>query len=382
MSAKTPNRYLRFTPSQRVEHAVMLLSFTVLAVTGLPQKFPTAPLSIFTLDLLGGIELVRVIHRWAATVMMVASIYHVTMVAYRVFVQRVRLTMLPSLQDAWDAWLALRYNLGLTKQHPQMGRFNFEEKAEYWAFVWGTIVMVITGFMMWNPIATAQFLPGQFIPAAKAAHGGEAVLAVLAILVWHFWGVHLKHFNKSMFTGYLTEEQMQQEHALELADLRAGVAQRPQEPVALRKRQQLFYPIAGVASVAFLAGIYGFVTFEKTALETLPAQPTANVFVPQTPTPLPPTPTPPPVGELTWNDYISTLMEAKCTACHGNAAQLSFESYAAALQGSRNGPVIVPGDAEASVLIQAQAVGDHPGQVSPEELERLKQWIELGAPEE
>jgi len=56
-----------------------------------------------------------------------------------------------------------------------MGRFTFEEKAEYWALVWGTVIMALTGFMMWNPIATAKFLPGEVYPAAKAAHGAEAV---------------------------------------------------------------------------------------------------------------------------------------------------------------------------------------------------------------
>ncbi len=87
--------------------------------------------------------------------------------------------------------------------------------------------MIITGFMMWNPIATARFLPGDFIPAAKAAHGGEALLAVLAIIVWHMYGVHIKHFNKSMFTGKISEEEMLDEHPLELADIKAGIANRP-----------------------------------------------------------------------------------------------------------------------------------------------------------
>ena len=65
--------------------------------------------------------------------------------------------------------------------------------------------MALTGFMMWNPLATIKVLPGEFIPAAKTAHGAEAVLAVLAIIVWHMYGVHVKRFNKSMWTGKLTE---------------------------------------------------------------------------------------------------------------------------------------------------------------------------------
>ncbi|MBK7452547.1 MAG: hypothetical protein IPJ46_02175 [Anaerolineales bacterium] len=76
--------------------------------------------------------------------------------------------------------------------------------------------------LMWNPITSAKFLPGEIIPAAKATHGGEAVLAVLAIILWHFYGVHIKFFNKAMWTGKMTEEQMQHEHPLELAAIKAG----------------------------------------------------------------------------------------------------------------------------------------------------------------
>ena len=100
---------------------------------------------------------------------------------------------------------ALLYNIGFAKTYPQMGRYTFEEKMEYWAFVWGAAVMGMTGFLMWNPITATQYLPGEFVPAAKAAHGGEAVLAVLAIIIWHMYGVHIKRFNKAMFTGMQTE---------------------------------------------------------------------------------------------------------------------------------------------------------------------------------
>ncbi len=94
----------------------------------------------------------------------------------------------------------------VAKTPPQMGRYTFEEKMEYWAFAWGAIIMGATGFMMWNPISTVKFLPGEVIPAAKAAHGGEALLAVLAIIIWHMYGVHIKRFNKSMWTGKMSEK--------------------------------------------------------------------------------------------------------------------------------------------------------------------------------
>ena len=180
----------------------------------------------FVITLWGGIENVRATHHVAATVLMLVVIFHLLEIGYKAFVLRTPFTMLPGFQDVKDAWMALRYNLGLGKSRPQMGRYSFEEKAEYWALVWGILIMALTGFAMWNPLATVRLLPGDFIPAAKTAHGAEAILAVLAIIVWHMYGVHVKRFNKAMWTGQLTEEEMLHEHPLELADIKAGLARR------------------------------------------------------------------------------------------------------------------------------------------------------------
>jgi hypothetical protein len=279
-----------------------------------------------------------------------------------------------------------------------MGRYTFEEKMEYWAFVWGTIVMVVTGFMMWNPLATVQFLPGEFIPAAKAAHGGEAVLAVLAIIIWHMYGVHVKRFNKSMFTGQMSEQDMLHEHPLELADLKAGIAERPVDPAALSKRQRIYYPVAAIISILLLAGLYGFVNAEDTALQTQERQlPTIEVYVPQTATPAPtqtptslptdtPLPTQPvtdsatPVFTLTWNNSIGILFQSKCGTCHGEdaTAGLNLAVYADAIKGGSSGAVILAGDAANSPLVIVQQ-GSHPAQFTADELNTIIEWINSGA---
>ncbi|HEX9766457.1 MAG TPA: cytochrome b/b6 domain-containing protein, partial [Nitriliruptorales bacterium] len=172
--------YSRFKRSDRVQHAVMLVSFLVLTVTGLPQKYIYLNNHYLDdlIDLMGGLEAVRVAHRWAATVLMLVTAYHLLAVAHRVLVRRVHLSMLPRYQDVVDAWQAVRYNLGRAAARPRMDRFTWEEKLEYWSLIWGTIVMIVTGFMLWNPIATARLLPGQWIPAAQVVHGGEALLAI------------------------------------------------------------------------------------------------------------------------------------------------------------------------------------------------------------
>jgi cytochrome b subunit of formate dehydrogenase len=195
------------------------------------------------------------------------------------------MSMLPSLQDAKDGLQALLYNIGFAKTYPQMGRYTFEEKMEYWAFVWGSAVMIATGFLMWNPITATQYLPGEFVPAAKAAHGGEAVLAVLAIIIWHMYGVHIKRFNKAMFNGTQTEQEMLHEHPLELADIKAGLTDRRPDAATLRKRQMIYYPIAAIVSITMLAGIFTFITAEKTALTTITPLTESQIYVPQTPEP-------------------------------------------------------------------------------------------------
>lgn len=261
--------YQRFTVFQRIEHWLQVFSFTLLALTGLPQKFLGTPWAESMIAAMGGIELVRIYHRAAAVIMLLGMVYHGGYVTYQLFVKRAPLTMLPSWQDAKDFYSVLSYNLGLNKVWPKMPRYNFEEKAEYWAFLWGAVVMALTGFMLWNPIATANFFPGSFIPAAKAAHGGEALLAVLAIIVWHFYGVHLRKFNKSMFTGKISHEDMAHEHALELAEIENdGQPEWPAEEVSRRRR--IFIPVGTIIALVLLAGVYWFVTFEQTAITTVP----------------------------------------------------------------------------------------------------------------
>ena len=264
--------YERFTRSDRVQHAVMLVSFLALTVTGLPQKY--IYLNNHYLDdlieLLGGLEHVRVVHRWAATVLMLVTAYHLLAVAHRTLVRRVSLSMLPRYQDVVDGLQAVRYNQGLAKSRPRSDRYTWEEKVEYWSLVWGTIIMIATGFMLWNPIATARFLPGQWIPAAQVVHGGEALLAILAVLVWHFYSVHLRSFNRSMFTGQMSEAEMEHEHPLELEQIKAGARLVEADAAARARRQKLFLPVAGVVAALLLAGIYWFVSFEQTAITTLP----------------------------------------------------------------------------------------------------------------
>lgn len=284
--SSTEKQYPRFRLGARIEHAILMVSFTVLGITGIPQKYATSGWGAWFIGAMGGIELVRIIHRWAAVVLILGAVYHIFTSAYRLFVKRERMRMIPVKQDLYDLIDTVRYNLGLSDMPPKMPKFNFGEKFEYWAVVWGTIVMIITGFMLWNPIATTAILPGEVIPAALAAHGGEGLLAVLAIIIWHMYNVHIKHFNPSMFTGYLPRKQMEEEHALELERLESGGKPWPELDLpVLQHRRRIFIVVSVIVGSLVLAGLVWAFTFEETAITTIPRA-TREVFAPMaTPAP-------------------------------------------------------------------------------------------------
>jgi cytochrome b subunit of formate dehydrogenase/mono/diheme cytochrome c family protein len=382
----SPKTYRRFDRSQRIEHAVFLISFTILGITGLAQKFATSAGGEFLIRLMGGIEITRIIHRAAAIVLMVVAIYHILGLLYRVFVRRVKLSIMPVLQDLRDLMQDVLFYLGLRNSRARYGRYSYVEKAEYWALVWGTIIMAITGFMMWNPISSARLLPGETIPAAKAAHGGEALLAVSAVILWHFYHVHIRHLNLSMFTGWLSRKEMEHEHPAELDDIDAGLVPPEPAPEVIRRREAVYIPIAAVLALILGFSLFAFVTFEETAIETVPPGESVAAFLPLTPTPAP-TPVPSPTTDETlpasWVARYEGLLRDRCSTCHGftTVGGLSLASYEQAVAGGNNGPALVPRDPESSLLVVVQTAGNHPGQLSPEELEDVIAWIQAGAPE-
>ena len=146
--------------------------------------------------------------------------------------------------------------------------------------MWGTGVMIVTGFMLLNPIATTSILPGEFIPAALSAHGWEAVLAASAIVIWHLYSVLVKHINPSMWTGKLPRNQMEEEHALELERIEAGGDPwRKVEPRQKKQRIRVYIITSVVFGIALLALTIWIFTFEETAITTMPPI-TPEVFVP------------------------------------------------------------------------------------------------------
>jgi formate dehydrogenase subunit gamma len=207
--------YTRFTRSQRLEHATLLLSTLVLLLTGLPQKYREASWSQDLLSTPERLEMVRQIHHIAAIVLALVVIYHVGNAIYLMTRRKLSAAMLPNMQDVYDAGNMVLYLLFLRKEKPAFGKYTFEQKVTYWFLFFGIGIMGISGFIIWFPEFFTQFLPGGVVPAAKMAHSTEAVVAAIFIVVWHLYHVLVERLNLSMFTGRLTEREMREFHAEE-----------------------------------------------------------------------------------------------------------------------------------------------------------------------
>jgi cytochrome b subunit of formate dehydrogenase len=171
-----------------------------------------------------GYDFRGIIHRTAAVVLVTTCVYHI---CYIIFTKRGRqlfIDIKPTTSDIKDAIDVLKYNLGIIKEKPKLGRFSYIEKSEYWSLVWGTIVMGITGTIMWFENTFMDIFTKLGWDVAKTIHYYEAWLALLAIVVWHFYFVifnpDIYPMNLSWIKGTLTEEEMEEEHSLELEEIK------------------------------------------------------------------------------------------------------------------------------------------------------------------
>jgi cytochrome b subunit of formate dehydrogenase len=212
----------RMTVNQRWQHLILLSSFIVLVITGFALKFPE---TWFAHTLGMGENLRGIIHRIAGCILIAAGIYHVFYLAMVREGRRLLRDIAPRPKDLFDAWGTMRYYLGLSKEKPKFGRFSYAEKAEYWALVWGTALMGLTGIMIWAKVWVGDLLARWWVDVATAVHFYEAILATLAIVVWHFYQVFFDPdvypMNWAWWDGKMPVEQYKHEHELDAESLKA-----------------------------------------------------------------------------------------------------------------------------------------------------------------
>ncbi len=218
--------HVRMTLNERIQHATLLISFTVLVITGFMLRFPEAFWVVWIRDLVPyAFETRSLMHRIAGVAIIAVSVYHIGYLAGTKRGRQLFLDLLPKWKDVTDAITSLKYNLGFSEEKPRFERFSYMEKAEYWALVWGNVVMGATGIVMWFD----EYFMGIFTKLgydiSRVVHYYEAWLAMLAIIVWHIYFVifnpDVYPMNLAWIKGTLTEEEMEEEHPLELERIRA-----------------------------------------------------------------------------------------------------------------------------------------------------------------
>lgn len=212
--------FRRWDMHQRIQHIMLLTAFIVLVTTGFPMRYASAPSARAFTQFVGGTYVASIIHRFAAGLLILTAIYHVAYVGYHFARGQRSSPMTPAWKDVMDFFRMIFFNLGLAKERPKFGRYSFSEKFEYWGMVWGSFVMILTGLLLWNPVLTIWYFPLPILLIlSRVIHSYEALLAILAVIVWHFYHAHLRPdvfpMSSVWLTGLMTEEEMKEHHALE-----------------------------------------------------------------------------------------------------------------------------------------------------------------------
>ncbi len=233
--------YERLTVNERIQHGLLAASFTILVITGFALKYPDAWwVGIFFHPPASAMR--GLLHRIAGVLIVLLGIYHVL---YMVSSRRGRshmVALIPTFNDLLDAFKLIGYDLGISKERPKFGRYSYIEKIEYFGALWGTFVMVVTGFVLWYPKYFSLFLPSWGVNVARLIHFYEAILASMTILVWHLYSVmfdpDVYPMNWAKITGKISKEEMEIHHPLELAEIE-GIELTPDLTEDERQNQEI-----------------------------------------------------------------------------------------------------------------------------------------------
>jgi cytochrome b subunit of formate dehydrogenase len=224
--AKSREEYFqRFGLNFRMQHLTLAIGVIILIITGLPIKFHDTTVARMFFGLTGGIAVSRVIHRVGATILIFVSIWHILYITMTKSGRREFKLLLPTKKDFKDFLQNIKYFVGLTKEKPRFGRFSYVEKFDYWAVYWGMVIMICSGLLLWFNNFFLGIVPKFVLDVATEVHSDEAMLATLAIVVWHWYNVHFNPevfpFNATIFTGKISKSRMLKDHPLEYEQIRS-----------------------------------------------------------------------------------------------------------------------------------------------------------------
>ncbi len=208
---------IRMNINEVIQHTFLMLSFIVLAITGFALKFSQSWFTKLFFGFEGGFEMRGDAHRISAVVFILTVLWHVFYLIFSKRGKQFLKDMWPVLKDFTQFYQKILYYIGIKKYGPpKFDRFSYVEKAEYWALVWGTIIMIPTGILLWFDNTFVKIIPKSALDVALVVHYMEAWLATLAILVWHLYSTvfspDVYPMNPSWFTGKMPDDMYQQEH--------------------------------------------------------------------------------------------------------------------------------------------------------------------------
>ena len=216
---KKKKAVVRMSGSERIQHFILLFTFIGLAVTGFALRFPDQWWAQLLAQFGLTEEIRRIVHRSLAVAMVAASLYHVVYILFTHRGRMVGMAMVPNFRDLKDALVNMTYYLGFRKERPKFSYFDYTQKAEYWALIWGTVLMTITGFVLWFPTLATSWLPAWVVRVCETVHFYEAILAVSAIIIWHwFFVIFLPReypVNWAWLTGKMDYEEWEENHGRE-----------------------------------------------------------------------------------------------------------------------------------------------------------------------
>ncbi len=210
----------RFSAFRIIEHWVFMLTFVLLAITGLSQKFYYLDVSTWVILHVGGIDYVRLIHRYTGIIFSAATLVHIIVGIIGITLKKWTPSMIINKKDFKDIVHNIRYYLGV-EAHPSIcDRYSYRQKFEYWGVIIGAVIITFSGLTLWFPVFITQFLPGEVVPAAKVLHTNQAILIFIMIALWHIYNSifspEVFPLDTSIFTGYISRERMAREHPAEL----------------------------------------------------------------------------------------------------------------------------------------------------------------------
>ncbi len=217
------NVYQRFSKGRIIEHWVYTSIFSILVISGLSQTYFTFDILRWFIQLVGGIDAIRLLHRYAGFGLSLATVVHIAVAVHGIIVKRWQPSMVITQNDIQSAVHNIKYYLGNLPHPAEGGRYNYTQKFEYWGILTGAILMILTGAVLWKPLFFTPFISGEIIPLSKVMHMNGALVVFLIVALWHtynsIFSPEVFPLNTSIFTGRISRNRMVHDHILELAAL-------------------------------------------------------------------------------------------------------------------------------------------------------------------